>query len=293
MKKNFISGILTAVLAFTSVVSVAAVPALAAETLIWPVPGHTALSQGYHDGKAIDISDGTIAGAEVVAATSGTVERVFYCDTQHYGSMDYNNCGCNGFGTGVVILGDDGRYYQYAHMQAGSIPSSVTKGSYVSGGTVIGKVGTTGNSSGTHLHFGISKGKWWNESGINPQNETYDYGYEPIPNTSVNDSSVTASWRDVQTNPSFDDAYLFVHVYMSRKGHFSGAGIVIKDSAGNIVGHKDEEAIYDRSDIKIWYNVQEELGITLKPGTTYTYTIYCIFDGKTYTSDPVIFTTRK
>lgn len=37
-------------------------------TLRWPVPGHTALSQGYHDGKAIDISDGSINGATVCAA---------------------------------------------------------------------------------------------------------------------------------------------------------------------------------------------------------------------------------
>ena len=40
---------------------------------------------------------------------------------------------------------------------------------------MIGRVGTTGNSSGYHLHFGISTGNYWNESGINPKNETYTY----------------------------------------------------------------------------------------------------------------------
>lgn len=143
----------------------------AADPIYWPVPGHTTLSQGYHDGKAIDISDGNIAGADVVAAKGGTVINIFLCGEQHLGS----NHTCNGFGTGLVISGDDGRIYQYAHMQAGSIPSNVYNGARVEGYQKIGKVGTTGNSSGYHLHFGISYEKYWYESGINPENETYIY----------------------------------------------------------------------------------------------------------------------
>ena len=96
---------------------------LAGVTLTWPVPGHTSLSQGYHDGNAIDIADGSITGATIVAAYSGTVRRIYTCPNQHYGNMHLNVC--DGFGTGVVIDGDDGRTYQYAHMQANSIPSNV------------------------------------------------------------------------------------------------------------------------------------------------------------------------
>lgn len=140
-----------------------------AATLYWPVPGHTSLSQGYHDGNAIDISDGSIAGANVVAAIGGKVTHIYLCGTQHYGQTS----DCNGFGTGLVIAGDDGRIYQYAHMQANSIPGNVYKGAYVNAGQQIGRVGTTGNSSGNHLHFAISIGNYWNASGINPQNETY------------------------------------------------------------------------------------------------------------------------
>lgn len=139
-------------------------------TLRWPVPGHTALSQGYHDGKAIDISDGSINGATVCAALGGTVSNIWLCGNTHYNAGD-----CNGFGTGLVIRGDDGRYYQYAHMQAGSIPANVHYGARVEMGQQIGRVGTTGWSTGPHLHFGISLGKYYNESGINPQNETYIY----------------------------------------------------------------------------------------------------------------------
>lgn len=146
--------------------------------LYWPVPGHTNLSQGYHEGKAIDISDGSIAGAKVIAAIGGTVTYVFKCGVQHYGSNNNNSCGCNGFGTGVVIAGDDGRIYQYAHMRAGCIPANIYVGARVNAAQQIGNVGTTGNSSGNHLHFGISKGKYWYESGINPQNESYIYSTE-------------------------------------------------------------------------------------------------------------------
>lgn len=294
---RFITAIMTTALTVTAAIPMMPLSASAAETLTWPVPGHTTLSQGYHDGKAIDISDGSIAGADVVAAEGGTVKKTFRCGTQHYGSTDYYGCGCYGFGTGVVILGDDGRYYQYAHMQADSIPSSVTPGARVEKGTIIGKVGTTGNSTGVHLHFGISTGNWWNESGINPEKENYDYGYEAIPDTgtdggnSTGSSSATASWRDEQCSPSSNDAYLQTHVYMDRSGHFSEAGIVIKDMNGNVIGHKEERAEYDRSDMKIWYNVQEELGVALTPGTTYTYTIYCVFDGETFYTTPAAFTT--
>ena len=143
-------------------------------TLLWPVPGHTGLSQGYHDNSAIDISDASIGGATVVAALGGTVTNVYKCGVQHYGYTNYNGCGCNGFGTGVVITGMDGRFYHYAHMMEGSIPSDISVGSSVSQGQTIGKVGTTGYSSGNHLHFAISKTQYGSE-GIDPSKENYIY----------------------------------------------------------------------------------------------------------------------
>ena len=144
-----------------------------AANLLWPVPGHTNLSQGYHGGNAIDISDGSITGATIVAAMGGTVSHIFLCGEQHYGS----NHNCNGFGTGLAIIGDDGRAYQYAHMMPNSIPANVYHGARVERGQVIGKVGQTGNATGYHLHFGISyTSKYW-EEGPDPSTLAYDYDY--------------------------------------------------------------------------------------------------------------------
>ena len=124
MKKRILSMLLVLVLMATLV----PVSASAAVTIYWPVPGHTRLSQGYHANNAIDISDGSINGATVIAAASGTVTHIYLCSNTHndsYSIQHPESTDCNGFGTGLVIKADDGRIYQYAHMQGGSIPSNV------------------------------------------------------------------------------------------------------------------------------------------------------------------------
>jgi hypothetical protein len=49
-----------------------------------------------------------------------------------------------------------GVYAQYYHLQPGSI--DVQKGEHVKTGQLLGKLGNSGNSSGPHLHFGLSTG---------------------------------------------------------------------------------------------------------------------------------------
>ena len=60
--------------------------------LIWPVPHHAYLSQGLHDNHAIDLSDGSISGADVVAAMSGTVIKKYTCTKNHYGDKSGDCC---------------------------------------------------------------------------------------------------------------------------------------------------------------------------------------------------------
>ena len=256
-----------------------------AETLVWPVPGHTSLSRGYSSGHpAIDISDGGIEGAAVVAAHSGTVRYVFTCGQQHYGS-DHT---CHGFGTGVVVYGEDGRSYQYAHMQAGSIPSNVYNGAHVGAGQQLGRVGKTGNATGPHLHFGIANGSQYWVNLVNPMGEAYRYDGGPTP------TAPTVKWVTCASYPMriWDtNAMLSLCALATGRGTFTGAGITVWDGSGNVVARKDESPSITGSYMDVYYNVHDELGATLRPGTRYTYRFWCRFNGQTYQSDTLGFTT--
>lgn len=64
----------------------------------------------------------------------------------------------SGFGKYVVITHSNGWETLYAHLSV----VSVSDGQSVKQGQKIGVKGSTGNSTGIHLHFEISKGKWSN-----------------------------------------------------------------------------------------------------------------------------------
>jgi hypothetical protein len=75
-----------------------------------------------------------------------------------------------GFGNYVILLHKiNGKDYTslYAHMQDGSI--KVKKGQKIEAGTPLGKMGTTGMSTGKHLHWELRLGKQhiWDANGKN------------------------------------------------------------------------------------------------------------------------------
>ncbi|WP_030677022.1 M23 family metallopeptidase [Streptomyces sp. NRRL B-1347] len=81
---------------------------------------------------------------------------------------------CGGaFGIEVVVRHPDGYYTQYAHLAA----VTVDQGDAVRAGQWVGQAGTTGNSTGPHLHFesrltpdlgsGVDPAKWLAERGVN------------------------------------------------------------------------------------------------------------------------------
>lgn len=275
--------LLTMLVALCLLVGVIPLSVSAQSTLVWPVPGHTmpgSISQWFHDEKAIDISDGSIYGADVVAAMGGTVTNIWLCDRNHFP----NGEDCYGFGTGLVILGDDGRYYQYAHMKANSIPNNVYHGAYVSAGQKIGEVGNTGNSTGAHLHFGISIGHWNNESGIDPSKENYTYDTTPVP--------VSLTWSGDRCEPDSSNVFVYTEAHTNISGSFTEAGITIWDESGNVVASKSENPARTGMQLNIYYNVTDELGVVLKSGTNYTYQFYTVFNGTKYTTDVKSFRTK-
>ncbi|WP_406005555.1 transglycosylase family protein [Streptomyces sp. NBC_00637] len=92
-------------------------------------------SKGYHTGVDFPVPTGT----SVKAVKAGEVVSAGWAGS---------------FGYQVVIRHADGRYSQYAHLSA----ISVRDGQSVSGGQRIGRSGSTGNSTGPHLHFEVRTG---------------------------------------------------------------------------------------------------------------------------------------
>lgn len=89
-------------------------------------------------------SSGYHTGVDFIASSGTTVRAV--------GAGNVVSAGWSGaYGNEVVIQHADGTYSQYAHLSS----LSVSSGQSVSGGQQIGLSGSTGNSTGPHLHFEI------------------------------------------------------------------------------------------------------------------------------------------
>lgn len=71
-------------------------------------------------------------------------------------------CWSGGYGNFIIVEHNDGTVSRYAHLSG----YAVSAGQTVSKGQTIGYVGSTGNSTGPHLHFEIKV----NENFVNPAN---------------------------------------------------------------------------------------------------------------------------
>ncbi len=109
---------------------------------VWPITG--ALSSYFNPGHplGIDVDLYGRDGAPIVAARGGTV-------TFAGGNP------CCSYGYYVELDHGDGFHTTYAHFNA---PPPVRIGQQVAQGQVVGYGGSTGYSTGTHLHFEIRKG---------------------------------------------------------------------------------------------------------------------------------------
>lgn len=105
---------------------------------IWPFPkGIGRVSQGLHADQAYDFA--APKGTPIYAVSSGTVLIAH--------PTGYNG----GYGRYVVINFDDGRQAIFGHMSE----VVATPGQVVKRGEIIGFVGSTGKSTGPHLHLGF------------------------------------------------------------------------------------------------------------------------------------------
>ncbi|KAB1660376.1 M23 family metallopeptidase [Pseudoclavibacter chungangensis] len=115
-------------------------------TFVSPIPGGS-MNEGYgtrggaHNGIDVVIPGGGTCGTELQAITSGTVT---FAGPQ------------GGYGNHVELALDDGTVVSYSHLEPNGIGVSV--GQRLNAGDRIGSAGTTGNSTGCHLHFEVKIG---------------------------------------------------------------------------------------------------------------------------------------
>lgn len=122
---------------------------LSSADLMWPVPSSKRVSSKFgkrwgkmHEG--IDIA--ARGGSKIVAAERGVVVHV--------------GTGLGGYGKTTVLAHPDGLFSVYAHARK----TFTHKGQQVSRGQVIAEVGSSGKSTGNHLHFELR----FNSRPLNP-----------------------------------------------------------------------------------------------------------------------------
>ncbi len=119
-------------------------------SMLWPVPICHNMSRGYRNGHyALDICNGpvTVNRKPFIAADGGTVVSA---------STGWNG----GYGNMIRIRHDNGLETVYAHCYS----LRVVTGQKVTRGQTIGLIGSTGRSTGPHLHFEV----WKNGRRVNP-----------------------------------------------------------------------------------------------------------------------------
>lgn len=130
--------------------------AIADGRFAYPFPGHTWDTYSGHNG--IDISFANCYGEPVYAVTVGTVRY-----TQDGWTPSHGVGGMWSFGNAVFIEHGDGWISAYGHLSA----LAVAPGEYVTQGQLIGYIGSTGNSTGPHLHLALYHN---GDAGIGGQN---------------------------------------------------------------------------------------------------------------------------
>jgi len=102
--------------------------------MIWPNSCHN-ISQYFKGWRHTGVDIACPWGVDVHAADGGRVSRVQY--------------GKTGYGYNIIIDHGGGKQTLYGHLSE----ILVDQGQYVSKGQVIGHEGSTGHSTGPHLHF--------------------------------------------------------------------------------------------------------------------------------------------
>ena len=131
-------------------------------------------------------NSGTSSSGFIKPVNSYVTTGMYYSSGAYHGAVDFGAAGVNGmpvyaaadgivhttaalttsYGNYVIIAHYNGLYTLYAHGQAGSI--CVSEGQAVKQGQQIMRVGSTGNSTGPHLHFEVRRSPGTYSCRVNP-----------------------------------------------------------------------------------------------------------------------------
>lgn len=131
-------------------------------------------------------NSGTSSSGFIKPVNSYVTTGMYYSSGAYHGAVDFGAAGVNGmpvyaaadgivhttaalttsYGNYVIIAHYNGLYTLYAHGQAGSI--CVSEGQAVKKGQQIMRVGSTGNTTGPHLHFEVRKSPGTYSCRVNP-----------------------------------------------------------------------------------------------------------------------------
>ena len=115
-----------------------------ADGYVFPVgggPGLVSVGHHHHDYPAADIA--APLGTPVYALTDALVESL----------ADGGRCGI-----GFILRSLDGLKWTYCHLSHRD--TAVQPGAFLTGGQWVGLVGSTGNSTGPHLHLGVEPSQY-------------------------------------------------------------------------------------------------------------------------------------
>ena len=218
-----------------------------------PVPTYRVTSKfgprgsGYHYGLDLGASTAGKSGDQIYAAQSGTVV--------------YTSYDGDGYGNYMVIEHEQyGFCTLYAHL------SSYVKrrGDHVNAGDVIAHMGSTGRSSGPHLHFEIRNvpySKFWSVS----RNTTYILNPQPY----LEGSGVTEGG---QTDVAFSDTYEYTYEKVTvDKSSKAETGNYLYGRKYRVMCFREDNTGVDLSDLHVVFSVSKSLS---REATTGTITIY-------------------
>lgn len=244
------------------------------ETLISSTFGRRKLNEESEETShyAIDIANYRGVGVtNVIAAKSGTVvlssaDEGDNCPTISLETLNTPEAQCGGgFGNFVIIQHSDGMFTIYAHLHKNSI--KVKTGENVERGQVIGKMGSSGFSTGSHLHFEMRLGENNSSSAVDPLEYVDKDNPRPNVGSSVSGSAISIAREMIDTRegvgcmgkPSIDGDY-YIACYGGDGVTTIGHGVTFENNVSSFQARGYNSLVEgDKVPISVIDEIEEEI----------------------------------